>query len=665
MTSDPEPVPGVPRPPSDADLDQPIVWRPSAAELERSRLLRFMREHGIADYDALLARAVDEPEWYWDAVVRHLGLEWYHPYERVLDLAGGPAWPRWFVGGRYNYVHDAVDRRADGPERERTAIVWEGDGGEVRRLSFGELAAETSRLANALRDLGIGKGDRVGIFMPMLPETAVATLACGKLGAIFIPIFSGYGAEAAASRLRDGDARLLITADGFYRRGRVVPMKATADAAVALAPTVEHVLVYRHTGEDVPWTAGRDVWWHDAVAGQLARCETEQTAGDDPYMIIYTSGTTGRPKGAVHTHAGFPIKAAHDLALCFDLQPDDVLFWITDLGWMMGPWAIEGGLLVGASLLLYEGTPDWPEPDRLWAVVERHGASVLGVSPTAIRALMGRGDEWVTRHDLGSLRVFGSTGEPWNPGPWRWLFAVPGQSRRPIINYSGGTEIAGGIVGCVTIKPQKPCAFTGPVPGMAADVVDQDGRSVRGQVGELVIRAPWVGMTNGFWRDPERYQSTYWERWPGVWVHGDWALVDHDGFWFILGRSDDTIKVAGKRVGPAEVESAAVAHPAVQEAAAVGVPDELKGESVVIFAILRPGYAPSDALREEIRDRVTDQLGRPLRPADVRFVSDLPRTRNAKIMRRVIRARFTGQADLGDLSALENPAAVEEIGRSR
>jgi acetyl-CoA synthetase len=297
-------------------------------------------------------------------------------------------------------------------------------------------------------------------------------------------------------------------------------------------------------------------------------------------------------------------------------------------------------------------------------VVERHRASVLGVSPTAIRALMGRGDDWVTRHDLSSLRVFGSTGEPWNPGPWRWLFDVPGQGRRPIINYSGGTEIAGGIVGCVTIKPQKPCAFTGPVPGMAADVVDQDGRPVRGQVGELVIRAPWVGMTNGFWRDPERYHDTYWGRWPDIWVHGDWALVDDDGFWFILGRSDDTIKVAGKRVGPAEVESAAVAHPAVQEAAAVGVPDELKGEAVVIFAVLRPGYAPSDALREEIRERVTAQLGRPLRPADVRFVGDLPRTRNAKIMRRVIRARYTGQADLGDLSALENPAAVDEIGRA-
>jgi len=641
-----------------------IVWQPSPNDLARSRLLRFIREHGLPDYEALLARAVEDPAWYWDAVARHLELEWYTPYDQVLDLSRGLPWPRWFVNGRYNYVHDAVDKRATGPDRDRIAVVWEGDGGAVRRLTFGELAAETNRLAHALRALGIGKGDRVGIFLPMVPETAIATLACSKIGAIFIPIFSGYGAEAAATRLTDCDARLLITADGFYRRGNVVPMKATADAAADQSPTVERLLVYRHVGADVPWNSGRDIWWHEAVAGQPDHYDTERTAGDDPYMIIYTSGTTGRPKGAVHTHAGFPIKAAHDLAFCFDLQADDTLFWITDLGWMMGPWAIEGSLMLGATLLLYEGTPDYPEPDRLWQVVERHGATVLGVSPTAVRALMSRGDEWATRHPMPTLRAFGSTGEPWNPGPWRWLFTVPGQSRRPILNYSGGTEISGGIVGCVTIKPQKPCAFTGPVPGMAADVVDAEGRPVRGEVGELVIRGPWVGMTNGFWRDPDRYLATYWSRWPDVWVHGDWAEVDADGFWYILGRSDDTIKVAGKRVGPAEVESAAVAHPAVQEAAAIGVPDPVKGEAVVIFAILRPGYTPGDDLREEIRDVVTQRLGRPLRPADVRFVSDLPRTRNAKIMRRVIRAKYTGQENLGDLSALENPAAVEEIGRA-
>jgi acetyl-CoA synthetase len=646
---------------SGQEMSQQVVWRPSAIELERSRLMAFMREHQLPEYDALLARSVADPAWYWDAVVKHLGIEWYRPYEQVLDVSRGNAWPNWFVGAQYNYVHDAVDKRATGRDRDRIAIIWEGDGGDVRRLTYGELAVETNRLAAALVELGIGTGDRVGIFLPMVPETAIATLACAKIGAIFIPIFSGYAANAAATRLRDCDARLLITADGFYRRGRVIPMKATADEAVAASPTVERVLVYRHTGEDVPWTDGRDVWWHEAVRDRPASFETARTNADDPYMIIYTSGTTGRPKGAVHIHAGFPLKAAHDLAFCFDLQPDDILFWITDLGWMMGPWAIEGGLILGATLLLYEGTPDYPRPDRLWEIVERHRATVLGVSPTAVRALMSHGEEWARRHDLSTLRVFGSTGEPWNPGPWRWLFEIPGGSRCPIINYSGGTEISGGIVGCVTIKPQKPCAFTGPVPGMAADVLDAEGRPVRGEVGELVLRGPWVGMTNGFWRDPDRYLATYWSQWAGIWVHGDWAMVDDDGFWYILGRSDDTIKVAGKRLGPAEVESAAVAHPAVQEAAAIGVPDELKGEKVVVFAILRPGIEPDERLRGEILDVITGQLGRPLRPDSVQFVHDLPRTRNAKIMRRVIRARYLGRSDLGDLSALENPAAVEEI----
>jgi len=641
-----------------------IVWEPEPEHLERSRLRRFMATQGIESLPALHARAVEDPEWYWAAMVDHLGLTWHRPYDAVLDLSDGIPWARWFVGAGYNYVHDAVGKRAIGPERDRPALVWEGDGGETRTLTYGELAAETNRFANALRRLGIGCGDRVGIFLPMLPETAIATLACSQIGAVFVPIFSGYGPEAVATRLRDCDARLLITADGFPRRGRVVAMKATADAALAAAPSVERVVVVRRIGSEVAWKSGRDHWWDELVASQPIESPAEPTGADDPFMIIYTSGTTGRPKGAVHVHAGFPIKAAHDLAVCFDLQEDDRLLWLTDLGWMMGPWAIEGTLILGATLVLYEGTPDWPQPDRLWRLVERHRITVLGVSPTAVRALMSQGDHWVTARDRSSLRAFGSTGEPWNPAPWHWLFSVAGEGRCPIINYSGGTEISGGIVGCTTIEPIKPCAFTGPVPGMAADVVDEDGRPVRGQVGELVIKFPWVGMTRGFWRDPERYLATYWSRWPNVWVHGDWALIDEDGFWYILGRSDDTIKAAGKRVGPAEIESAAVAHPAVQEAAAIGVPDAVKGEAIVVFAVLRPGWEPGEDLAREVQATVARQLGRPLQPERVVFVSDLPRTRNAKIMRRVVRAAYLGQ-DPGDLSALENPAAVDAIASVR
>jgi acetyl-CoA synthetase len=653
-----------PNPMLDAVTDNDVVWTPSAEVIARSRLRRFYERQGFASYGEWFRHSVSDPAAYWGAVADDLELEWDTPYDQVLDLSRGAPWAEWFTGGRFNYVQNALDRHVARGAGERTAIIWEGDDGAVRTLTYRQLLFETNRLAHALRDMGVQKGDRVGIFLPMLPETAVATLACGKLGAIYLPMFSGYGPEALASRLRDGEATVLITSDGARRRGAFVPMKQVADEAMASAPTVTRCLVVRHTGQAIPWDAERDRWWHDAVAEAPDDFTAEVTAANDPYMIIYTSGTTGRPKGAVHVHAGFPIKAAHDLAYCFDLQADDTLFWLTDLGWMMGPWAIGGGLLIGATQVLFEGTPDYPNPDRLWRLVEEHTITVLGVAPTAIRALMAKGDQWVRDRDLSSLRVLGSTGETWNPGPWTWYFNQVGGGRCPIINYSGGTETGGGIVGGVTLKPLKPCAFTGPVPGMDADVVDDQGSPVRDAVGELIVRQPWVGMTRGFWRDPDRYLETYWSRFPGVWVHGDWAEVDAAGFWYIRGRSDDTLKVAGKRVGPAEVESAAVAHPAVQEAAAIGVPHPIKGEAVVVFAVLRPGNEASPEVAEAVRRTIAEQLGAALRPERVLCVGDLPKTRNAKIMRRVIRAAYLGQP-AGDTTALENPAAVAAIAAMR
>jgi acetyl-CoA synthetase len=644
-----------------SDASAGYAWTPTQAHLERSRLRRFMLANGIATLDALRRRAVDDPTWFWDAVVRDLDLEFFKPYEQVVDLSRGLPWARYFVGARYNYVHNAVDRHASEDWASREAIVWEGEDGAVRRLSYGELAEATNRVAAGLRRLGIGPGDRVGVFMPMVPEVAIATLACGKIGAIFTPIFSGYAAPAVASRLQDCGARALITADGFYRRGNVVPMAATAIEAMKLAPTVENLVMVPRLGDvEIPPVDGLS-WWHDLLAGADPIDQSYRADVDDPLMIIYTSGTTGRPKGTVHVHGGFPIKASQDLAHCFDLQSDDRLFWITDLGWMMGPWVIQGGLTLGSTLIFYEGAIDFPKPDRLWQIVERHQVTLLGISPTAVRALMTKGDDWVRAHNRGTLRAFGSTGEPWNLDPWWWLFRVAGESRRPIINYSGGTEISGGIVSSFTIEPQQPGSFSGPVPGMAADVVDENCQPVRRMVGELVVRRPWVGMTRGFWQDPDRYLETYWSRWENVWYHGDWARVDADGSWYIVGRSDDTIKLAGKRVGPAEVESAAVAHPSVAEAAAVGVPHPVKGESLVVLVVPRSGTSPSDRLREEIRQTIDNQLGRALRPDDVRFVTEIPRTRNGKILRRIARGAYLGLTDLGDLSALENPTALDAV----
>ncbi|MFL5733173.1 MAG: AMP-binding protein [Chloroflexia bacterium] len=641
-----------------------IVWRPSAAYLERSRLRRFMEQHGIGSFKELLGRSTGEIEWYWDAVVRDLELEWFEPYTRVVDLSSGVEWPRWFTGGRYNYTHDAVDKQALRLRPEATAIAWEGEDGEARALTYAELYAQVNRAANGLKAQGVLPGDRVGVFMPMLPETAVAILAISKIGAIYIPIFSGYSGPAVASRLADCGAKLLVTADGFYRAGKRVAMKEAADEAAAACPSLERVLVVRRMGGDVPWIQGRDLWWHELVEGQSPECETERTGPEDPYMIIYTSGTTGRPKGVVHTHSGFPLKAAQELAYCFDLHAGDRLFWISDIGWMMGPWSITGALMLGATCFLYEGSIVHPQPDRVWAVVERHAITHLGISPTAVRGLMGRGDEWVRAHDLSSVLFLAGAGEPWNPGPWRWLFEVAGEGMRPLINYSGGTEVSGGILSNNPLLPIKPCAFSAPVPGMAADVVDSAGQPVRGAVGELALRTPWPGITRGFWRDPERYIDTYWLRVPGLWVHGDWARIDEDGFWYIEGRSDDTIKVAGKRVGPAEVESAVVSHPAVAEAAAIGVPDPLKGEALVVFAVLREGHEETEEVRLEIEAAIRAHLGKTLKPQAVKFAGELPRTRNGKILRRLVKSSYLGEPP-GDLSALENPGALEAIAEAR
>jgi acetyl-CoA synthetase len=650
-----------------------IAWRPTAEYRERSRLTAFINRHGLPDHDALLRRSVDDPRWFWSAVLDDLGIEFYEPYRQILDTSGGIAWSRWCVGGMLNIVHNCVDKWIGTQVERKIALRWEGEeskeseggtDGAIRTLTYGELFLEVNRAANAMRELGVTQGDRVALFMPMCPELVIAFFATMKLGAVVLPLFSGYGVDAVATRIRDAEATLLITADGFWRRGRVIAMKAVADQAAAMAPSVRHMLVVSRVASDVAWTTPRDHRWEALVSRQSDVCDTARTNAEDPLMILYTSGTSGRPKGTVHSHCGFPIKAAQDMAHCFDVHDSDTMYWVTDIGWMMAPWELFGMTLLGGTAVIYDGALDHPGPDRLWGIVERHGVSILGVSPTLVRALMQHGEAPVRRHDLSSLRVLGSTGEPWNPAAWRWLFETAGGSRLPIINYSGGTETSGGLVAGNVLTPIKPCSFAGPPPGIAADVVDDAGRSVRDQVGELVVRAPWIGMTHGFWKDPDRYEQTYWSRFPGVWVHGDWAAIDEDGLWYILGRSDDTIKIAGKRLGPAEVESVLVEHPAIGESAAIGVPDTAKGQALVCFCVLLPDRTASDALAEELKAFVATRLGKPLRPKAIEFVANLPRTRNAKVMRRVIRSAYLDEAP-GDLSSLENPQAVEEVRRVR
>jgi acetyl-CoA synthetase len=641
-----------------------FAWTPTAEQAGASRLKHFIDTLGAGDLEGVARLAREDPQRFWAAMVDDIGVAWTRRFDATMDTSLGLPWTRFWPGGRLNLAHNAVTRWARSAPN-RTALVWEGDDGSTGEWTYARLERETAHAAATLRDLGIRAGDSVGLCMPMIPETVTFFLACAWLGAIVVPLFSGYGAGAIVARLRDCDAKVLVVVDGFKRRGRTVAMKAVADEAATQLPSLEHILVVAQLGDPgIPMQADRDVMFEAMPEGFAGGPPVAGTDADSTFMIIYTSGTTGRPKGTVHVHGGFPVKAMQDMAHCFDIGEHDRLLWFTDIGWMMGPWAICGALSIGATLVLFDGVPDHPGPDRLWSVVERHRVSVLGIAPTVIRALMPYGDGPVAAHDLSSLRVLGSTGEPWNTDPWLWYQQKIGGGRLPVINYSGGTEISGGILAGNMLTPLQPCAFAGPCPGMAADVVDENGWSVRGRVGELVIRAPWPGMTRGFWHDRDRYLETYWSRWPDVWVHGDWVEVDADGLWYVRGRSDDTIKVAGKRLGPAEVESALVAHQAVAEAAAIGVPDPLKGEALVVFVVLKPGVADSPELRAALAQRVADDLGKALAPHAVEIVSELPKTRNAKVLRRVVRSVYLG-TDPGDLSSLENPGAIDAIGRTR
>jgi len=627
-----------------------FIWEPTPDVLARANVVRLMHRHGFEDYWELQRRSQEDPGWFWPAAIEDMGLEFSQPWDRVADLSKGPEWATWFVGGKLNLAWNCVHRWAE-RRRDDVGAVFAGEDGERREWTFGELSRAVTRLAEGLSALGVEPGDRVAIYMPMCPEVAIASHACAHIGAVQVPIFSGFAAPAVAQRLKDSEAKVIVTADRSLRRAKWLDMRTTAEEAAKEASSVEHVAT---------WSRSDGSW--DGVElgpGTLPPLEVDS---EHPYLLTYTSGTTGKPKGVVHVQGGFLVSIAREVAYQADGHEDDVILFATDMGWIMGPWTVVGGGALGCRLIFSEGAPDQPT-DRLWRLIERERATILGCSPTLIRALLPHGDPGA---DLSSLRTIVTTGEPWNPDPYRWLFERVGGGRCPIINCSGGTEVGACFLSPTPAISIKTCSLGGPALGMAMDVVDAEGRSLvgTGDVGELVCRKPFPGMTRGFWRDPERYLDAYWRQLPGVWVHGDWASVDEDGYWFLHGRSDDTLNVAGKRIGPAEIESAVVAHPSVSEAAAVGVPHDVKGEVAWVFCVLKPDQSPGDGLASEVAECAARELGKAFKPERVVFVSALPKTRSAKIVRRAIRAALLGQ-DPGDLSSVENPEALDEVERLR
>ncbi len=645
------------------------IWSPPREVVESANVTGFLDEHGFRDYKEFIEWSRGDG-WreFWGRLPEWLEVEWFREPREVVDLSEGPEWAKWYRGGlinaAYNVLHRPVKRGLGG----REALRWVGEDGSVVKWTYSDVLEWSSRFASYIRELGVKPGDVVAIYAPMAPESIAAMLGSVLAGAVAAPIFSGFAPPAVAERLRLSEAKVLVTVDGYYRRGRRILLKPSADEAVKLSGVEPRVLVVRRLGVDVPWVEDRDEWWHKALAGASPNAEPEEVDPEHPALLLFTSGTTGTPKGAVISHAGAILQPGKEHFFNLDIHPawrggEDRLWWITDLGWMMGPWQVFGAQLHGASHLVAEGAIDYPWPDRVWRIIEEHGVTHLGFAATVARMIRSVAGDSHREHDLSKLRAFGNTGEPIDPDTWLWIVRDVGEERRPMINLSGGTEIFGCFVLPSPVVPLKPSTLWGPGPGMDVDVWDDEGRPVRGRPGYLVARKPAPSMTRGLWRDPDRYIRTYWSRFPGVWYHGDLALIDEDGYWFILGRADDVIKVAGKRIGPAEIESVLNEHPAVAESACIGYPHPVKGEVIVCLYKPAPGASPSEELNRELAEMVAARLGKPFKPYAVLPAEDLPRTRSGKIMRRIIRALARGQ-EVQPSPVMENPEAIEAVRRA-
>ncbi|WP_336361521.1 AMP-binding protein [Haladaptatus sp. ZSTT2] len=658
--------------PSLGDKDG-IVHEQNHDSVRQTNAYEFMEKYDIQTTDELVTRTTRTVEgieasgldWFWDEVVDYLDIEFYEDYDTVRDDTNGPQFTHWYPGGKFNIAHNVLDRHA-ATNPEKTACLWESEPGEVSETSFQELNREANQVANALTEYGIKEGDRVGLYMPMVPEAISILYGCFKVGAVVVPIFSGFGVEATASRLQDAGCRIIFTADGFYRRGSEVNMKTTADAARKQADSVERTIVFDRLDADPEWDDSVDEWWTNAVLSQPTEFETRELDADAEAMLLYSSGTTGKPKGIVQTHAGLLVNCATEMYFHFDLKPDDRFFWLTDIGWMMGPWALLGNHTFGGTVFLYEGAPDYPEPDRLWEMVDRHDLTIFGISPTAVRALMKSGDEWVQSHDLSSLRLLGSAGEPWDPESWYWFYEQIGNGEIPIMNIIGGTEICGCFLMPFPSNPQKPCTVGGPAVGKAVDIVNEAGESIAdtNERGYLVATDSCPSMTKSLWSGDSRYLEEYWSKFDDLWDHGDWAQKDEDGFWFLHGRADDALNVAGRKVGPAELEGVAIEHGCINQAAAVGVPDDTTGTAVVLYVIVEPGCDESELFREEIRDQIAQEHGKPFKPREILFVDEFPKTQSGKIVRGIISSLYQGK-EIEDTSSIENPESLAKVKDAR
>ncbi len=642
-------------------LQEQRIFDPPQDLVEKSNVKRWMNKHNMRTLDELLEKCLDL-DWFWGEAAKEL-TEWYQPYKKVLEW--DVPYAKWFVGAKYNIVHDALDRHAKSWRKNKVAYIFEGEPGDEKKLTYGELFVQVNKLANVLKSLGIAKGDRVGIYLPMIPELPISMLACAKIGAVHGVVFSGFSASAFRERVNDCEAKAVITCDGFYRRGRVVELKQQTDEALEDAPSVQNVVVVKRTGQPVPWNDKRDLWWHEVVDAQEPACETEVMDANDLLYLLYTSGTTGRPKGVMHAHGGYAVGTALTLKWVFDLKDEDVWWCAADIGWVTGhSYIVYAPLILAATSVMYEGAPDYPAPDRWWRIIEKYGVTVFYTSPTSVRLFMRYGEEYPRQRDLSSLRLLGSVGEPINPEAWIWYYENIGNKRCQIMDTWWQTESGSFLISPLPITPLKPGTATKPLPGIRAEVYNQMGKPITNAGGSLVLLNPWPAMLRGLYKDPERYKNVYWSRFPDTYLAGDVARKDSDGYFWIQGRADDVLKVSGHRIGNSEVESALVSNPKVAEAAVIGKPHELKGESIVAYVILRGGVEPSEELRQEMRNHVAKEIGPIARPDEVYFVNDLPKTRSGKIMRRVVRAKVLGEP-VGDISTLSNPEAVEELTKAK